>query len=1079
MNFVKHSVLVFRILKWVLLVSLAVFVIASTFGMIHERSKAMQAAHATAQAAAAQSLGAVSVALWSFDRAAMDALLTGLVQSRSVVSARLMAADEMIAEVRKADFSGTVDREWELPVMSPDNSKVLGTLRISESYAEVNEQIVDTLITLVVTDLIKVVTLALVLFAIVYRAIAKPLHQLARDVGNLGHSEEEPRIVLARKQPSGANRDELDILVDSINGFVAERGEEMRRRSEAEGNRREAEQALAESEENLAITLHSIGDGVIATDAEGLVTRMNLTAERLTGWTFNEAVGRPLAEVFHIVNAETREPVADPVQMVIAYAQVVGLAYHTVLLSRDGAEYRISDSAAPIRNGAGDIVGVVLVFSDITERFRAEEVLLLTRFSVDAASDPLFWMTPEARLVDVNEAACRALGYSREELLHMHLSDFDVLYDAERWAQRFDELRQRGSITFESRHCTRDGKVFPVEVVANYVTYGNEERNCCFVRDITARKAAEAALKEKEERWKFALEGSAEGVWDWNIQGGEVVFSRRWKELIGYSDAEIANDLFEWTSRVHPDDWPRLMAALQAHIDGKTSSLETEFRMSCKDGSWLWMLGRGKVVSRDAEGKALRMVGTNADISERKASADKIERLAFYDPLTSLPNRRLMLDRLEQAVASAARHGRQGALMLLDMDNFKTLNDTLGHDVGDQFLVEVARRLQASVRECDTVARLGGDEFVVILEGLNPEEGRNDKDKLAAVQAENVARKILDAMSQTYQLSLAAGEGLSSSRSYHCTSSIGITLFEGNDVSVDELMKRADTAMYQAKGAGRNALRFFDPEMQAEVTARAALDNDLREALRDNQFCLHYQPQVDQSGRWIGAEALVRWNHPDRGIVYPAEFVQQAELTGLILPLGDWVISAACSQLAEWAVVPELSELTVAVNVSARQFRQPEFVSQVLAIVERSGANPKRLKLELTESLLLENYEDIIAKMEALKALGIGFSLDDFGTGYSSLAYLKRLPLDQLKIDQSFVRDVLIDQNDASIACTIVALANSMGMSVIAEGVETEAQRRFLAANGCLTYQGYLFGRPMPVADFCKGAMARNALPIG
>ena len=1078
MIFVKHSVLVFRILKWVLLVSFAVFVIASTFGMIHERGKAVLVAQASTQASVEQNLGAISVALWMYDKATMDALLTGFVQSRSVVLAEFLTSKGTLAEVRKPGFTGSVDKVLEVPIMSPDKTRLLGSLRISESYAEVNAQVVDTLITLVVTDLIKVVSLALVLFAIVYREIAKPLHQLAVEVSRLGHAESEPQIVLARKKTNSSNRDELDMLVAAINGFVAERGDEMRRRSEAEGNRLAAERALAESEENLAITLHSIGDAVIATDADGLITRMNLMAERLTGWTFADAVGHPLSEVFHIINAETREAVADPVQVVIAYAQVVGLAYHTVLLSRDGSEYRISDSAAPIRNAAGEIVGVVLVFSDITERYRAEEDLRQTRFSVDAASDALFWMTPDARVVDVNEAACRALGYSREDLLQMHLSDFDAQYDAERWSQQFDELRQCGSMTFESSHRARDGSVFPVEVVANYVKYGNEERNCSFIRDITARKQAEAALQEKEERWKFALEGSAEGVWDWNIQTGEVVFSRRWKEMAGYSDAEIANDLFEWTSRVHPDDWQKLSTALHEHVNGKTPAVEFEFRMLCKDGSWLWMLGRGMVVSRDAEGNALRMVGTNADISERKASADKIERLAFYDPLTSLPNRRLMLDRLEQALSSSARQNRQGALMLLDMDNFKTLNDTLGHDVGDQFLVEVAHRLQASVRECDTVARLGGDEFVVILEGLSQDEASLDKENLAAMQAENVARKILNAMSQTYQLDLSAGDDLKSARSYHCTSSIGITLFEGNAISADELMKRADTAMYQAKSAGRNAFRFFDPTMQAEVTARAALDNDLREALREGQFCLHYQPQVDQSGRWIGAEALVRWRHPLRGIIYPVEFIQQTELTGLILPLGDWVLESACTQLLAWASMPELSHLTVAVNVSARQFRQPEFVSKVLTIVERTGVDPKMLKLELTESLLLEDVEEVVAKMSALKAKGISFSLDDFGTGYSSLSYLKRLPLDQLKIDQSFVRDVLTDPNDATIARTIVALAKSMGMNVIAEGVETEAQRRFLAANGCMAYQGYLFGRPMPVDDFTqRAALSSNSVP--
>ncbi|MEF8719154.1 MAG: EAL domain-containing protein [Candidatus Accumulibacter necessarius] len=591
-----------------------------------------------------------------------------------------------------------------------------------------------------------------------------------------------------------------------------------------------------------------------------------------------------------------------------------------------------------------------------------------------------------------------------------------------------------------------------------------------FITDITERKQAEAALIESEERWKFALEGAGEGVWDWNIQTGDAVYSRRWKEMLGYAEGEIGNNSSEWSSRVHPEDMPKVMAAIQAHIDGKTRSAAIEFRMFCKDGTWLWTLGRGMVVSRDANGKPLRLVGTNADVTERKATADKIERLAFYDPLTDLPNRRLLLDRLEQALSSSTRHHRYGALMLLDMDDFKTLNDTLGHDVGDQLLVEVTSRLQAAVREGDTVARHGGDEFVVILEDLS-------EDTLAATQAENVAVKILHVVSQPYLLDLTLREGLTNKRSYHCTSSIGITLFRGHSLSADELMRRADTAMYQAKAGGRNSLRFFDPEMQAVVAARATLDSDLREAVREGQFCLYYQPQVDSAGNRTGAEALVRWRHPRRGLVPPVEFIPQAEATGLIIPIGRWVLETACAQLVAWEDLPKMSHLTVAVNVSARQFRHGDFVDQVLAIIDGTGVNPQKLKLELTESLLLDDVEDIITKMTVLKARGIGFSLDDFGTGYSSLSYLKRLPLDQLKIDQSFVRDVLTDPNDAAIARTIVALAQSMGLAVIAEGVETEAQREFLAANGCTAYQGFLFGRPMPQGEFSQptGATAREA----
>ena len=453
----------------------------------------------------------------------------------------------------------------------------------------------------------------------------------------------------------------------------------------------------------------------------------------------------------------------------------------------------------------------------------------------------------------------------------------------------------------------------------------------------------------------------------------------------------------------------------------------------------------------DSAGVLTHYVSTLTDISQRKAAEEQIQNLAFYDPLTKLPNRRLLLDRLQQALASSARSDRTGALLFIDLDNFKLLNDTLGHDKGDLLLQQVAQRLTSSVREGDSVARLGGDEFLLVLEDLSENVTE------AATQAKTVGEKILATLNQPYDL-----DGLE----YHNSPSIGVTLFSDHLSSVDELMKHADLAMYEAKKAGRNTLRFFDPQMQATITARAILEKDLRIGLQQQQFLLYYQPQVDEAGNITGTEALLRWQHPLRGLVSPAVFIPLAEETQMILPLGLWVMETACQQLLSWAGSPATAHLSIAVNVSAVQFRQPDFVAQVLGVLQRSGANPLKLKVELTESLLLDNVEDIIAKMIALKAKGIGFSLDDFGTGYSSLSYLKRLPLDQLKIDQTFVRDLLTDHNDAAIARTIVALAQSLGLSVIAEGVETEAQRNCLAAQGCMAYQGYLFGRPLPVADF-------------
>jgi len=439
------------------------------------------------------------------------------------------------------------------------------------------------------------------------------------------------------------------------------------------------------------------------------------------------------------------------------------------------------------------------------------------------------------------------------------------------------------------------------------------------------------------------------------------------------------------------------------------------------------------------------------DITARRQAEEEIRHLAFYDPLTQLPNRRLLIDRLKQALAASNRSGRFGALLFIDLDNFKTLNDTLGHDVGDLLLQQVAQRLSTCVRAGDTVARLGGDEFVVMLEDLS-ENARE-----AATQTETVAEKILATLNQSYQL---AGYQQRS------TPSIGATLFGENATAIEELLKRADLAMYQAKAAGRNTLRFFDPEMQAVVSARADMEAGLTEAMRAEQFIIYFQAQVDSTGKLTGAEVLLRWQHPQQGLVSPLEFIPLAEDTGLILPLGQWVLEAACTQLAAWANDTEMAHFILAVNVSALQFHTPDFVDQVLRTLARTGANPYRLKLELTESLLVTNVEDVIAKMTALKAKGVGFALDDFGTGYSSLSYLKRLPLDQLKIDRSFVRDILTDTNDASIAKMVVALAESLDLAVIAEGVEIEAQKNFLARHGCLAYQGYLFSRPLPIGEF-------------
>jgi diguanylate cyclase (GGDEF)-like protein/PAS domain S-box-containing protein len=628
----------------------------------------------------------------------------------------------------------------------------------------------------------------------------------------------------------------------------------------------------------------------------------------------------------------------------------------------------------------------------------------------------------------------------------VHPDDQTAVYgqvsEAARNGRKF-ELEYRLHVNGQERwHMSRGYPVINVE--------GGVERFLGIVLDITERKQA-----EQSNRVAVAAFESLEGKTVTDSQGTILRVNQAFTDITGYSAEEAVgqNPRILKSSRQDADFYLAMW-----HCIITTGAWQGEIWNRRKNGEiypeWLSI---SAVLGND--GFVCNYVGTFTDITQRKHAEDKIEHMASFDALTDLPNRRLMLDRLARALVRSQRHAHHGALLIIDMDGFKALNDTLGHAVGDQLLIEVASRLKLCIRDGDTVARLGGDEFVVILEDL-------DEGEVAAVQAEGVARKILEQLGLPYGLKVVLDNQKQSQRNYSCTASIGITLFLQQSATCDELMIRADTAMYQAKKAGRNTLRFFDPDMQASVKARSDLEADLRIAVEQGQLLLHYQPQVDSSDRVTGAEALVRWQHPLRGLVSPAEFIPLAEETGLIEPLGEWVLKTACHQLAVWAASPAMAHLVLAVNVSAQQFNQSNFVENLLHMIAQTGARPERLKLELTESLLLKNTEGVIATMHMLKARSISFSLDDFGTGYSSLAYLKLLPLDQLKIDQSFVRDILTDPNDAAIARTVIALGQSMRLAVIAEGVETQGQRDFLQSSGCHAFQGYFFSRPVPLGGF-------------
>ena len=585
-----------------------------------------------------------------------------------------------------------------------------------------------------------------------------------------------------------------------------------------------------------------------------------------------------------------------------------------------------------------------------------------------------------------------------------------------------------------------------LEITTHHLPDGGRVRT---FTDVTSYMQAQAALRESEARFRGLTELSSDWYWEQDVNGRFTSFetSQKIRELYPF-DAMVGKTRQESKDHIMYLATPEQWAQWDALIATRKEFRDHVFAVELVRQPGLRYFGVSGLPVFDEAGQFTGYRGTGRDISERKLAEAEIERLAFYDALSDLPNRRLLVRRLGQALSASDRNQQYGALLFLDLDNFKDLNDTHGHGMGDTLLVQVARRLVECVREGDTVARFGGDEFVVMLENLG------DTQAEAIGHADAAAGKIMVQLNQPYVLG---------DTRHHSTPSLGVTLFRGHGHSVDELLQRADVAMYQAKAAGRNAMRFFDPDMQAAVAARSSLESDLRLGLSLLELELHYQPVVDLASRITGVEALVRWRHPQRGMVSPGEFIPMAEQTGLILPLGQWVLETACRQLYAWAGDARTARLSVSVNVSARQLRQADFVGQVLAVLAETRANPQRLKIELTESMLLNDVEEVIEKMTQLKAHGVGFALDDFGTGYSSLAYLKRLPLDQLKIDKSFVRDVLSDPNDAAIARTILALAASLDLEVVAEGVETRGQRDFLAGNGCKAFQGYLFGKPGPV----------------
>lgn len=823
---------------------------------------------------------------------------------------------------------------------------------------------------------------------------------------------------------------------------------------------RQARARLAESEAKYQVLFETMGQGIVYQDRQGHITDANPAAERILGLSLDQMQGRTSIDPrWRAIHEDGSDFPGDthPSMVALRTGRPVESMTMGVFHPQKNEHRWILISATPQwREGESEPYQVYSTFTDITERKQIERALRESeerlRLALAAANQGFYDLDLRTGETVVNPEYARMLGYEPEEFNEtnatwrerLHPDDQGPVYKTyeDYVSGRIPEYR------VEFRQRTKSGEwkwILSMGKIEERDENGRPLRMLGTHTDITARKEA-----EEDQRIAAVTFQSQEAIMITDADANIIRVNQAFEEITGYRAEEVIgrNPRIMQSGRHDAAFYEAMWASLR-----ETGQWSGELWDRRKNGE-IYPKFITITAVRDNEGRLSNYVAAFTDISQRKQTEEEIHQLAFFDPLTQLPNRRLFLDRLHQAMAGSQRGRHHGALLVLDLDHFKTINDTLGHAVGDLLLVEVAHRLRAAVREGDTVARLGGDEFVVVLDGLD------NLPKEAASQVEQVAEKIRVALAQPYRLR---------EHEHHGTSSIGIALFLGHVETEADLLKHADVALYQAKAAGRNAIRFYDPQMQAALDKRAALEADLRHALGKEEFLLHFQAQVDSQGHPLGAEVLLRWKHPERGFVYPDQFIPVAEESGLIVPIGLWVLETACAQLVAWEADPLTRDLALAVNVSARQFNQAGFVAQVQRVLQATGVNPARLKLELTESAVLDHLEDAIGKMRALQKQGVAFSLDDFGTGHSSLSYLKRLTLAEIKIDRSFVRDLATDPNDAAIVNTIIVMSQTLGLNVIAEGVETEAQCDFLDRHGCHVFQGYLFGKPVIIDQFEAG----------
>lgn len=818
----------------------------------------------------------------------------------------------------------------------------------------------------------------------------------------------------------------------------------------------ELNRQLSEKTRLLETTLASISQGIFMIDASGRVSTFNPRVCELLDLPESFLATRPTTQEMalyqrargdfgpdaRLVDSNARSYVASGGRGV--------LPDHYLRVTRAGRTLEVKTQSLP--GGA-----LVRTFADVSDYVQAEAArqrldLLLTAtqslarvggWELDLVNDTLFWTDGVYRIL---ETSAHEYQPSTATIQRFFTPESLALFNA--FATDVVKQPKTHEPGLELEMITAKGRRIWVRTLSTLTWEGAQVvKHTAVLQDVTERKLAEAAARESEQRWKLALESTGDGVWDWRIDSGEEFFSQHLLEMYGFDEGELPNSADAFDQRTHPDDRAQLEKSRQDHFDGLTPTYVNEHRVRCKDGSWKWVLSRGMVISRDAGNKPLRMIGTHTDIGARKKSEALIWQQAHFDTLTGLPNRRMLRDRLEQEIKKSRRDSLQLAVLFIDLDHFKEVNDTLGHDSGDLLLVEAARRIRQCVRESDTVARMGGDEFTVILSEL-PDTG----------SLERILQQIIDALQSVFKL----GDEL-----VFVSASIGVTIYPLHATEIEDLFRHADQALYVAKGAGRNRFSFFTPDLQEAAQTRVRLANDLRTALADQQFRVVYQPIVElATGAVHKAEVLIRWQHPTRGTVSPAAFIPIAEASGLIVGIGEWVFQQAAQQVRQWRTLLS-PDFQISINKSPVQFHHPSQSllswSQQLQLLGLPGQS---MVVEITEGLLLDSSASVADQLLELHDAGIEVSLDDFGTGYSSLSYLQKFDIDFIKIDQSFVRNLVPGCTDLALCKAIIVMAHELGIKVIAEGVETAQQRELLSAAGCDYAQGYLLARPMTASDF-------------